>query len=99
CRLRGGVRHDVTSVSVRLTTPRVKISTSVIPSLARDRNLEALLRRDQVVGILGVLAEVDLRPVDGAGEDAALGVVVVADGRRSVASDVGGLVAREDHRD
>src|ERR1700675_3695955 len=62
------------------------------PLLPRHRDAQALLGGDQVVGVLGVLAEVDLDPVDRAGEDAALAVVVVADGGCGVASDVGGLV-------
>src|SRR3954447_6156972 len=58
------------------------------PLLARHRDAQSLLARDQVVRIFCVLAEIDLLPVDGAGEDAALTVVVVADWGRSVASDV-----------
>ena len=38
------------------------------PSLARHRDPVALLRRDQVVGVLGVVAQVDLDPVDPARE-------------------------------
>src|SRR3954454_7890778 len=33
---------------------------------ARHRDAEPFLRRDQVVGVLRVLAEIDLHPVDGA---------------------------------
>src|SRR5437763_9237171 len=64
--------------------------------LSRHRDAQALLGRDQVVGVFCVLADIDLRPVDRAGEDAALAVVVIADRGRGVSSDVGGLVRRED---
>src|SRR4029450_734495 len=66
--------------------------------LACHRDAQALLGRDQVVGVLGVLAEVDLHPVDGAGEDAALAVVVVADGGTGVGSGAGALAPREAQR-
>src|SRR5262249_27377040 len=61
-------------------------------------DLHALLGREQMVEVLGGLTDVDLHPVDRAVEDALAGVVVVADGRGRVASDVGGLVAREHER-
>src|SRR4029450_8840998 len=60
--------------------------------LARHRDAQALFGRDQVVGVLSVLAEVDLHPVDRAGEDAALALVIVADRGGGIASDVRGLV-------
>src|SRR6476661_9563590 len=66
--------------------------------LARHRDAQALLGCDQVVGVFCVLAEIDLHPVDRAGEDAALAFVVVADRGRGVSSDVGGLVRGEDQR-
>src|SRR4051794_37674548 len=66
--------------------------------LARHCDAQALLGCDQVLGGFGVLAEIDLHPVDGAGEDAALAVVVVADRGCGVSSDVGGLVGGEDQR-
>src|SRR5262249_30626147 len=46
--------------------------------LARHRDPQPLLRGDQVVGVLGVLAEVDLDPVDRAREPAGRARVVVA---------------------
>src|SRR4051794_17311063 len=66
--------------------------------LTRHRDAQAFLGGDQVVGVLCVLAEIDLHPVDRAGEDAALAVVVVADRGCGVSSDVGGLVRGEDQR-
>src|SRR4051794_15507476 len=66
--------------------------------LARHRDAQAFLGHDQVVGVFCVLAEIDLHPVDRAGKDAGLAVVVVADRGCSVASDVGGLVRGEDQR-
>src|SRR4029078_5317871 len=65
-------------------------------SLAGHRDAKPFLRRDQVVGVLGVLPEVDPRPVDRAGEDAPLAGVVVAHGGGSVHSNVASLVPRED---
>ena len=41
---------------------------------------EPFLRGDEVVGVLGVVSEVDLYPVHSAGENAAVAAVVVADG-------------------
>src|SRR5215210_6749942 len=66
--------------------------------LAGHRDAESLLGCDEVVGVLCVLAEVDLHPVDRAGEDAALALVVIADRGRGVSSDVGGLVCGEEQR-
>jgi len=47
--------------------------------LACHRHAQPLLGGDQVIRVLRVLAEVDLHPLDPAGEDAGCGVVVVAD--------------------
>ena len=52
-----------------------------------------------MVGVLGVLVDVDLDAVNAAGEDGGLGVVVIADGSRAVAPDVQGLVRGEGERD
>ena len=51
----------------------------VLSLLAGHGDAESLLGGDEVVGVSGVLAEIDLHPVDRAGEHAALTVVVVAD--------------------
>jgi len=48
-------------------------------SLLRHRDLQALLGRDEVIEVLGRLRDVDLDPLDGAGEVAAIRGVVVAD--------------------
>src|ERR1700759_99661 len=72
--------------------------SAAISLLARHRDAQALLGRDQVVGVVCVPIEIDLDPVDGAGEDAAFAVVVVADRGCAVTSDVGGLVGGEDER-
>src|SRR5512133_654069 len=50
------------------------------PLLPRHGDAQALLGRDQVVGVLGVLPKIDLHPVDLSREDAAFALVVVADG-------------------
>src|SRR6186713_2379979 len=81
------------SVSVRIST-----STASDSLLAGHCDPESLLGCDEVVGVLCVLPEVDLHPVDRAGEDAALAVVVIADRGSGVPSDVGGLVCGEDQR-
>ncbi len=52
--------------------------------LPRHRDPEALLRRDQVVGILRILAEVDLDPLHPARELGLCRAVVVADRRCAV---------------
>ena len=52
----------------------------VVGLLARHDDAEPFLGGDEVVGVIGVLAEVDLYPVDSAGKAAAFAVVVVADG-------------------
>src|SRR4029453_18846137 len=64
--------------------------------LPRHRDAQALLGCDQVVGVFCVLAEIYLHPVDRAGKDAAVAVVVVADWGCGVSSHVGGLVRGED---
>src|SRR6185312_6160445 len=66
-------------------------------SLPRHRDAQALVGRDQVVGVLGVFAEVDLNPFDAAVEGVVARPVVVAHRRRVVRADVGRLVAGEDH--
>src|SRR6478609_7593463 len=65
--------------------------------LTRHRDPVALLRRDQVVGVLGVLAEVDLDPLDLPAERELVHREVVADRGAAVRAEVGGLVAREEH--
>jgi hypothetical protein len=52
-----------------------------------------------VVGVFGSLVDVALHPEDFAGELAVSLAVVVADGCRGVAANVGCLVSREDHGD
>src|SRR4029079_9480160 len=66
-------------------------------SLAGYGDPVALLGRDQVVRVLGVVAQVDLDPPDVAVELAVVGSVVVAHRRGRVDPDVGRLVARERH--
>src|SRR4051812_2249369 len=51
---------------------------------------------DEVVVVVG--AEIDLDPVDLAGEPAAVSGVVGRDGGAGFVADVGGLVGGEDHR-
>src|SRR5213596_4184265 len=50
---------------VRLPSALLSSSSRLLP---RHRDAQALLRADQVVGVLGVLPEVDLHPVHRAGE-------------------------------
>ena len=57
---------------------------------------EAFVGVDEVVVV--VVAEVDLDPVDLAGEPAGGGGVVGRDGGAGLVADVGRLVGREDHR-
>jgi hypothetical protein len=47
--------------------------------LAAHRHPEQLLRANQMIGVLGVLAQVDLHPADPPGEGAVPRIVVVAD--------------------
>src|SRR6478736_1036472 len=68
-------------------------------SLLRHRDPQALLGRDEVIEVLGRLRDVDLDPLDGPGEAAALRGVVVTDRRGRVRADVARLIGREDHRD
>src|SRR3954468_1840112 len=85
-------------MSLSLSCSSLFLSGWAVSLLARHRDAQALLGHDQVVGVFCVLAEIDLHPVDRAGEDAALAVVVVADRGRGVSSDVRGLVRGEDQR-
>jgi hypothetical protein len=57
---------------------------------------EALVWVDVMVGVLGVVTEIDSHPVDHAVERAGVSGVIRADGGVSLAADVGGLVGRED---
>src|SRR5688572_29597506 len=57
---------------------------------------EALLRVDVVVVVVD--ADVELNPVDLAGEPARVRGVVAGDGGAGLVADVGGLVGGEDHR-
>ena len=66
--------------------------------LACHREAQAFLRRDEVVGVLGIGPEVDLDPADGARECAVGEAVVVADRCAPVGADVGRLVCGEEHR-
>ena len=74
-------------------SPRRAVRCVLLP---RHRNLEALLRRDQVIVI--ILPQVELDPVDGAAETVAARAVVRRDGGAFVPADVAGFVAGEDHR-
>ena len=63
-----GPSHDQPSKG-----PALEGDQSAIPTLlARHRNLVALLIRDQMVKILGVLVDVELHPIHGAVELAVL---------------------------
>ncbi len=64
--------------------------------LPRHRDAEAFVGVDVVVGVLGVLAQVDLHPVDRAAEPAGVSGVVGADRGAGLPSDVRGLVGGED---
>src|ERR1700722_13943516 len=64
--------------------------------LPRHRNPEAFVGFDVVVGVFGVLSEIDSDPVDFAVESAAVGGVVGADGGAGFVADVGGFVGGED---
>src|SRR3954471_16177657 len=79
-------------------SPEIEPALTLRSLLAGHCDAESFLRTDEVVGVFCVLAEVDLHPVDSAGEDAGLAVVVVADRGGGVSSDVGGLVRGEDQR-
>src|SRR3954451_9018239 len=93
---------EIGLVSADETSELHAVEPSALPvppqSRRRPRSLsghcdpESLIGRDQVVGVVRVFAEVDLDPVDRAGEDAAFALVVVADRGRGVLSDVGGLI-------
>src|SRR6201999_480380 len=66
--------------------------------LPGHRASESLLGGDLVVGILGGVVDVDLDPLDLAAEGGRSGGIVVADRRRRVGAEIGGLVAGEDQR-
>jgi len=53
----------------------------VVGLLARHDDAEPFLGGDEVVGVIGVLAEVDLHPGDSAGEDAAFAARPILPGR------------------
>src|SRR5262245_17506084 len=103
-RLRRGIRRPLSrrgSAAIRawawrLTPACERLGGSRL--LPRHRDAEALLRADQVVEVLGRLVDVDLHPVDAAGEPALPHGVVVAHGRGRVLAEVGRLVAGEDQR-
>ena len=65
-------------------------SLSLLPS---HGDAQAFLGVDEVVVV--ILAEIDLHPVDLAGEPAAVGGVVGCDGGAGFVADVGGLVGGE----
>jgi len=58
------------------------------PLLPRHRHAQAFFRRDVVVCVLGVLIEIDLHPVDLAGEPARVRRVIGADRRARFAADI-----------
>src|SRR3954447_22625524 len=64
--------------------------------LPRHRYPEAYVGLDVVVGVRGVVPEIDSYPVDLAVEGAGVGGVIRADGGACLAADVGRLVGRED---
>src|SRR6476661_719426 len=66
--------------------------------LAGHRDAQALLWRDQVVDGLRGRVDVDLDPVDAAGDAARLRRVVGRDRRAGVRADVARLIARENQR-
>src|SRR4051812_38425469 len=83
-------------------TPAPDTVDAAVPygrSLACHRDPPTLIRSDQVIEVLGVVVDVDLHPLHRAGELVVAGEVFVTDAGARVASDVGGLVAGEHHRD
>src|SRR3954447_3071083 len=66
--------------------------------LAAHCDAQAFLGRDEVIGVVCVVAEVDLHPVDRTGEDAAFACVVVAHRGSAISSDICGLICGEDQR-
>src|SRR3954447_24838747 len=67
--------------------------------LAGHGDPEAFFGCDEVVDSVGLVADIDLHPVDPSGEVVVAGGVVGGDAGSGVAPDVGRLVAREHHRD
>src|SRR4030095_16800830 len=63
--------------------------------LPRHGDAEAFLGRDVMIGILGVVAEIDLHPVDLSVEPAGVSGVVRADRRARLIADICGLIRRE----
>jgi hypothetical protein len=70
---------------------RVPAMSRTAGLLAGHGDLEVVLGWDEVAVV--VVAEVELDPLDGAGERVAAGWVVVGDRRAGVGAHVGGLVA------
>src|SRR5687767_14650543 len=68
-------------------------------SLPRHGDAHALLGGDQMVGILGIVAEVDLDSINSSGERVVAGGVVVADRGCGVDADIEGLVQGEEKGD
>jgi hypothetical protein len=59
---------------------------------------ESFLCADVVIGVLSVVADIDLDPADPSRELGLCDGEIVGDGRRCVAAEGGGLVEGEDHR-
>src|SRR5215470_6575 len=83
------------SVCGALIGPAVARASGARPLLARHRDPQPLLRADQVVDVGRGGVDVDLDPLDPAGERAVPRAVIVADWRGAVAADIRRLVHRE----
>src|SRR5215212_9793407 len=81
--------------ALSLSDASTPFSPDVCLLLPRHRDAQALLRGDQVVGVLGAFVHVDLHPVDPARERTVFRPVIVADGRGAVTAHVGGLIGGE----
>ena len=68
---------------------------SAVRLLDRHGDAESLVRADVVVGVGGIVTEVDLDPFDSPGEVAGLGPDVVAHRSAGVIPEVGGFVRGE----
>ena len=91
---RDQLRHHEAALSCHLRTRPVERGTT--SPTAAPSPPAGVPRVDEVVVV--VVADVDLHPVDLAGELAAVGAVVGGDRGAGLVADVGGLVRGEDHR-
>ena len=66
--------------------------------LARHRDADSILRRDEVVRVLGGVGNGELDALDPAVESVAARAVIRGDGRAAVLADIAAVVGGEDHR-